>query len=421
MRFETLQQWLDWQLSLHPREIELGLERVAKVWSQMHQGAFPCPVITVAGTNGKGSSVAFLESILQAAGYRVGCYTSPHILRYNERIRIDGRELDDASICQSFERVDQAREDTALTFFEFGTLAALDCFSNASLDVVILEVGLGGRLDAVNILDADAVLITGVDLDHMDWLGDDLESIGREKAGVMRSSRPAVYAAPNPPVSVVEHAQSIGAMLYQAGESFGHKAGEQGWEWWSETRKRHSLPLPVMRGSFQLANAAGVLMVLESLQNMLPVDQRAIRAGLQDARLPGRFEIVQRDPLVIVDVAHNAQAARVLGVNLKDMFCPGESVAVLAMLGDKDATAVVTELMGQFEHWFLAPLDMPRGSGVEALAEHVARAGVDTLKMDYSPSVSQALGKAMARAGESGRVVVFGSFHTVAEALESLA
>jgi dihydrofolate synthase/folylpolyglutamate synthase len=421
MRFETLQQWLDWQLSLHPREIELGLERVAKVWSQMHQGAFPCPVITVAGTNGKGSSVAFLESILQAAGYRVGCYTSPHILRYNERIRIDGRELDDASICQSFERVDQAREDTALTFFEFGTLAALDCFSNASLDVVILEVGLGGRLDAVNILDADAVLITGVDLDHMDWLGDDLESIGREKAGVMRSSRPAVYAAPNPPVSVVEHAQSIGATLYRAGESFGHKAGEQGWEWWSETRKRHSLPLPGMRGSFQLANAAGVLMVLESLQNILPVDQRAIRVGLQDARLPGRFEIVQRDPLVIVDVAHNAQAARVLGVNLKDMFCPGESVAVLAMLGDKDATAVVTEVMGQFERWFLAPLDMPRGSGVEALAEHVARAGVDVSSMDFSPSVSQALGKAMERAGESGRVVVFGSFHTVAEALESLA
>ncbi|MET0081525.1 MAG: bifunctional tetrahydrofolate synthase/dihydrofolate synthase [Sedimenticola sp.] len=418
MRFKTLQQWLDWQEQLHPSEIELGLERVSQVWQSLHDAPFPVPVVTVAGTNGKGSSVALLDAIARAAGYRVGCYTSPHLIRYNERIRIDGEELSDERICQAFQSVDEAREGTPLTYFEFGTLAALEIFASADLDLVILEVGLGGRLDAVNIIDPDVALITTVDIDHAEWLGSDRESIGREKAGIMRPDRPVVSATPEPPGSVLEHAENIGATLHLAGRDFGYRNLEEGWTWWSGTRNRHSLPQPYLRGRFQLQNASAVLMVLELLADRLPVDQRAVRAGLQSVRVAGRFEILDRDPLVVLDVAHNREAATGLASNLQDLFCSGDSCAVFAMLADKDLQQVVEIMRPRIDHWFCAPLPGPRSLGVKELAAGLMEAGVEETAINRCDSLATAYREARSQAGPEGRVVVFGSFLTVGGVLE---
>jgi len=413
MRFDTLDAWLDWQSQLHPSEIKLGLERVAGVWARLHPDTFPCTVITVAGTNGKGSSVAFLEAILSAAGYRVGCYTSPHLIRYNERIRVDRQEVSDARICQAFQRVDDARGEVALTYFEFGTLAALEIFATSALDVVILEVGLGGRLDAVNIIDPDLALITTVDIDHVEWLGSSREAIGREKAGIMRPGIPVVYGGDDPPDAVRQEAARLGARLLVAGEDFDYRQTEQGWGWRSGERARHSLPQPYLRGRFQLQNAAAVLMALELLSDLLPVDQRAVRSGLQGVRLPGRFEVVAQAPAVILDVAHNAEAATALLANLKDMFCTGPTVAVFAMLGDKDVESVARILHPAIDHWYPAPLEGARSVPVETLGEGLKSAAVSADQITLSDSLSQALALAKAQAGPDGRVVVFGSFYTV--------
>lgn len=418
MRFNTLQQWLDWQAELHPSEIELGLERVSTVWSQLHSKKFPVPVISVAGTNGKGSCVAMLESIARAAGYRTGCYTSPHLVRYNERIRIDGEEATDQQICSAFQRVDDARQTLPLTYFEFGTLAALDIFASAGLDLVILEVGLGGRLDAVNIIDPDVALITTVDIDHADWLGDTREAIGREKAGIMRPGVPAVCATPNPPDSVRKHAETIGARLYVAGEAFGVHQEEQGWSWWSQQRQRHSLPQPYLRGRFQLQNAAAVLMVFQALNTLLPVDQRAVRAGLQDVRVPGRFQVLARDPLVILDVAHNVEAATALASNLQDMYSSGNTCAVFAMLADKDLHQVVSVMKSRIDHWFCAPLSGPRALGADELATGLSSEGVSETTVTPCSTLGEAYDRARDCAGDGGRVIVFGSFLTVGGVLQ---
>lgn len=413
MRFDTLDEWLDWQSGLHPSAIDLGLERVASVWRRLHPTPFPCPVISVAGTNGKGSCVAFAEAILSAAGYRVGSYTSPHLRRYNERIRVVREEVDDARICRAFERIDQARGATSLTYFEFGTLAALDIFAAAGLDAVVLEVGLGGRLDAVNIIDADVALITTVDLDHVEWLGATREEIGREKAGIMRPGAPVVFATGDPPRSVREQARRLGARLLVSGEAFGYRATEQGWEWRAGERVRRSLPIPQLRGAHQLDNAAAVLMVLESIGHRLPVDQQAVRTGLQDLRLRGRFEIVERSPLVILDVAHNVEAARSLRDNLRRMYSPGPTVAVFAMLGDKDLPGVARLLAPLIDHWYAAPLRGARSLSVARLLEGLSAAGVDPAQQSGCPYLAGALEAARTAAGEEGRVVAFGSFYTV--------
>ncbi|MGB5568249.1 MAG: Mur ligase family protein, partial [Sedimenticolaceae bacterium] len=278
MRFDSLAGWLDWQAGLNPRTIDLGLDRVRLVWQRLGSPTLDAAVITIAGTNGKGSSVAFAESILQAAGYRTGCYTSPHLLRYNERIRVDQEPVGDAAICAAFERIDQVRADLPLTYFEFGTLAALLIFAQAGLDAIVLEVGLGGRLDAVNLIDPDVALITGIGLDHQDWLGSDLESIGSEKAGIMRAGRPAVYSARTPPDSIRTRASAIGARLLVAGEDFKILRRAEGWDLLIGDTARHALPIPGMRGRVQIDNAGGVLVALECLSGQLPVDQRAVRA-----------------------------------------------------------------------------------------------------------------------------------------------
>ena len=413
MRFATLDEWLEWQLTLNPTEIRLGLDRVGAVWKKIHPAPITAQVITVSGTNGKGSSVAFLREILTASGYRVGCYTSPHLSRYNERILVDGQEAADGAICGAFEVIDQMRGEIPLTYFEFGTLVALLLFCKADLDVIILEVGLGGRLDAVNIIDADVALITTIDLDHMDWLGNTRETIGYEKAGIMRPGRPAIFAGENVPDSVLRHAREIGCPLFLAGRDFSFSSTEQSWEWQAGSSKRHSLPLPTLRGRFQLNNAAAVLMVLEQVKNRLPVDQQGVRSGLLSAKVPGRFELVGKEPVVILDVAHNPEAARALSANLGDMYCAGESVAVFSMLGDKDIDQVVATMSGVVDRWHICPLSTQRAAGIEELQTSLQRSGISPGKISVFPDCVAALAAARDCAGPQGRVVAFGSVYLV--------
>jgi len=411
MRFLTLDDWLRWQESLHPSEIELGLERVRLVVQRMGLVRPDFAVIIVAGTNGKGSSVAMLASILRAAGYTVGSYTSPHLLRYNERIQVDGEAVTDEALCASFARVDAARGDTSLTYFEFGTLAAIDILQRRGVEIAVLEVGLGGRLDAVNVLDADVALITPIDVDHVAWLGTDREAIGLEKAGILRPGRPAVCADPAPPASVLAHARTLGAPLVLAGRDYRYAVDDGHWCWQSASRRRHALPLPALRGNFQVANAAGVLAVLERLADRFPVDQRALREGLLSVQLPGRFHVLPGTPQRILDVAHNPHSAQALVENLAQAACNGRTHAVVGMLADKDIAATLDVLRGGVDHWYLADLALSRAAPASALNQ--ALRGQGTCYAD----VATAYAAAVAEAGEGDRVVVCGSFHTVAEAL----
>ncbi|MCB1725510.1 MAG: bifunctional tetrahydrofolate synthase/dihydrofolate synthase [Gammaproteobacteria bacterium] len=417
MRFASLTDWLDWQAGLSPKVIDLGLERAAEVWSRLNAPALAAPVITIAGTNGKGSSAAFAEAILGAAGYRCGCYTSPHLLHYNERIRIDGEAVSDRLICDAFARVDAARGDIRLTYFEFGTLAALLLFAESGLDAVVLEVGLGGRLDAVNIIDPDVALITGVALDHQDWLGQDTEAIGHEKAGIMRTDRPAVYAGSDMPHSIRRRAGAIGASLLVAGEDFHVDRGGQQWDLVGGSFTRRALPLPGMRGDMQLANAAGVLVVLGCLADRLPVDQAAVRRGLLEARVPGRFEVRPGRPTWILDVAHNPQAAATLADNLGGMYRAGQTIALCGMLADKDAAGVGAALAARFDRWCLVDLShQPRGMDAATLAARVGPA-VGDARVSACGRPEQAMAEISSSCSADDTVVVFGSFLTVAAAM----
>jgi len=439
MRFDSLDAWLRWQETLHPAEIELGLERVAAVWAALRpdiaREGFACPVITVAGTNGKGSSVAMLEAILAAAGYRVGVYTSPHLLRYNERVRVAGEEAGDEALCAAFERVDQARGATSLTYFEFGTLAALDIFAGAAPDALVLEVGMGGRLDAVNIVDPDVSLITAIGVDHVQWLGADRDAIAREKAGILRRGRPGIYSGRELPEGLVQAAEAAGAPLYVLGRDFSHRAQGGQWTWTAGERRRDALPLPALQGRHQLDNAAGVLMALACAGERLPLGQGAVRDGLLGARLPGRFQVLTGDapgePMRVLDVAHNAEAAAVLAAQLASLPPVRTTRAVVAMLADKDHAAVLAALADQVDHWYLADLQGARAASAAQLAEALssvferrgARVPVqrfDTVAAACAAALDDTRADARAAAGEPGeRIVVFGSFYTVAEALHS--
>jgi dihydrofolate synthase/folylpolyglutamate synthase len=418
-RFATLAEWLAWQETLHPVAIDLGLERIAAVARDLGLLAPACPVITVAGTNGKGSSVALLEAMLRAAGYRVGVYTSPHLLRYNERIRIDGVAVSDADLCAAFARVDAARGERSLTYFEFGTLAALLLFAAADLQAMVLEVGLGGRLDAVNILDADVALVTAIDIDHSAWLGDDRDSIGREKAGIFRAGRPAVCGDPDPPGSVPAAARALGADWHGRDGAFGYRVGERDWTWWGREREYAHLPLPALVGAHQLDNAAAVIQTLLCLEPRLPVARAALEQGLREVRLPGRFQRLPGPVERVLDVAHNPQGARVLAQTLGREAVAGRTRLVLGMLADKDVAAFVTPLAGLVDQWYLGGLDVPRGLDARALRERLPdelSAGRVTLAED----VPSAYRGAMAEARPGDRVVVCGSFHTVAGVLAIL-
>lgn len=420
MRFATLQEWLDWQESLHPSKIELGLERVADVWGQLGRERLNSIVITIAGTNGKGSSAAILESILLASGYSVGCYTSPHLLEYNERIRVDGRMASDQAICAAFERVDQARGEISLTYFEFGTLAALDIFAGARLDVVILEVGLGGRLDAVNIIDPDVSLITSIDIDHSDWLGDSRDQIALEKAGILRPGRPAVFGGTNPPQALLDRASELGVDLSVAGKDFTYTFTNDSWGWSGRCTGYARIPRPIHKGRFVLQNSAAVLMVLELMRERLAITVDSVTKGIQGMVIPGRFQVIQGAVTLILDVAHNPEAASELAANLRAMPVKGRILAVFSALADKDIAGVVGPLAGLIDRWYIGRIDAERAAGLEQLAGSITASGADPSSIYRNGSLSQAIAKAMADAETHDTLIVFGSFFTVAEMMKSL-
>ena len=420
----ALGDWLARIEQLHPKAIELGLERLRAVASRLSL-RLPCAVITVGGTNGKGSTCAMLESILLAAGYRVGLYTSPHLVRFNERARLDGAPVDDAALIEQFEAVDAARGDVALTYFEFTTLAVLRLFQQRAPDVAVLEVGLGGRLDAVNLVDADCAIVTSVDVDHADYLGDTRERIGWEKAHIFRPGRPAICSDPLPPASLVEHASSIGADLWLHGRDYDHAGDRQQWSYAGRAQRRSALAYPALRGANQLQNAAGVLAALEALRERLPVSQQAVRQGFATVELPGRFQVLPGQPAVILDVAHNPHAAAHLAVNLDAMGAFRQTFAVFGVMGDKDVDGVIAALVHRVDHWL--PVDLPGARAARAawIAERLRAAGVaregDRTSIECHASPSSALAAARGRAGANDRIVVFGSFLTVADILAARA
>jgi dihydrofolate synthase/folylpolyglutamate synthase len=415
----TLDDWLAHWTALHAQPIVLGLERVAAVASRMGLGR-PAPVcITVGGTNGKGSTVAFLDAILRAAGHSVGCYTSPHLLAYNERVRIDGVVVDDAELVAAFARIEAARGGVPLTYFEAGTLAALAVFEARAVDVAVLEVGLGGRLDAVNIVDADVSIVTTVDLDHQAFLGPDRESIGREKAGIFRTGRPAVVGDHDPPASLLRHAGEIGALLQRAGIDFriGPATG-QGLRVEHADGRAWELAQPALPGDFQERNAACAIVALHALRAVLPIAPAAIAHGVANARCAGRLQRIAVAPETFVDVAHNPQAARALAHWL-DGLPTVPTAAVFAALGDKDIDGIATALRASFAHWWVAGLagESPRGLDADATLRRLASAGIAA---QATASVAEALHAARASVGPGGRVLAFGSFLTVAAAMRAV-
>ncbi|MEO9383081.1 bifunctional tetrahydrofolate synthase/dihydrofolate synthase [Chromobacterium phragmitis] len=409
---KTLDDWLHWQESLHTAAIDMGLARVERVRDAM--GLKPaCPVIMVAGTNGKGSTCAMLSSMLRAAGYKVGAYTSPHILRYNERIAIDLKPASDERIISAFEAIDAARGDTTLTYFEFGTLAAVHCFAAEKVDAIILEVGLGGRLDAVNIFEPDVSVVVSVDLDHQAILGDNREDIGFEKAGIYRAGKPAICVDPEPPLRLLEHAAAIGADLRLYGRDFGFTRMDNQWSFRHGDHARHALPIPALRGGYQMVNACGALAALEALKDTLPVGIGAVKQGLVEVEWPGRFQVLPGRPAVVLDVGHNPHAVKAMAAALKQLPYAEKRYAVFSMLADKDMDAVIELARGEFDHWLVAGLDMPRGQSGESIAARLAAAGIDSVAA--YPAVADAWAAALSQAGDNDRIVVFGSFHTVAE------
>ncbi|MGA8881132.1 MAG: bifunctional tetrahydrofolate synthase/dihydrofolate synthase [Azonexus sp.] len=430
----NLEDWLLHLEGLHPKGqagIELGLERIRQVKAALGQVQH-CPVIIVGGTNGKGSTCAFLENIIARAGYKAGCYTSPHLLNYNERVRVNGRPAGDDALCAAFARVEAARRaagNVALTYFEFGTLAAWEVFAAAGVEAAILEVGLGGRLDAVNAYEPDVSIVTTIALDHTEWLGPDRESIGFEKAGIYRTGKPALCADPQPPQSLLDHAAAIGADLRLIGRDFGFERarGEANenrlqWRWWCRAGEKvikRSLAYPGLRGPTQLYNAAVALAALEALAGKLPVTMQAIRPGLIETELVGRFQVLPGKPAIVLDVGHNPQAIRVLADNLADMGFFDCTHAVVGMLNDKDIAGALMPLKGKVDFWHAATLTGVRGTNSETLAAIIERAQLGGEVFCHT-SPAAAMQVAKGRAAESDRIIVFGSFYTVAGALQAL-
>lgn len=412
----TLNEWLNWLEGLHASAIDMGLERVRQVWDAMQlKPAFP--VIMVAGTNGKGSVCAMLSTMYQRAGFKVGCYTSPHIHRYNERVAIDLQPVSDERIMQSFAAIDAARGDTSLTYFEFGTLGAMHSFIEEKVDVAIMEVGLGGRLDAVNIFEPDVSVVVSVDIDHAAILGDNREDIGYEKAGIYRAGKPAICADPQPPQRLLEHAAAIGADLKLVGRDYSYQRMENQWSFQMGTSRRHALPMPALRGGYQLGNAAAALAVLDCLHEHLPVGIGALKQGLVEVDWPGRFQVLPGRPLVVLDVGHNPHAVKAMVASLRQLPFAENRYAVFSMLADKDLSAVAELARGEFDGWFVAGLDMPRGQSGADIAARLQALGIG--KVQAFVDVASAWQAALSAAGENDRITVFGSFHTVAEVMEA--
>jgi dihydrofolate synthase / folylpolyglutamate synthase len=426
----SLEAWLIHLENLHPRGqagIELGLDRVRVVSNTLGQKPF-CPVITVAGTNGKGSTCAYLENMLLHAGYRVGCYTSPHLVLYNERIRLNGQNIDDAALCSAFERVELARVDsghTSLTYFEFGTLAAWEVFADADVEAIILEVGLGGRLDAVNLYEPDVAIVTRIGLDHTEWLGNTREAIAVEKAGIFRAGKPALCADPDPPASLVKQARETQSDFRLIGTDFGFTRDIENrlqWFYWhrqGEHTTRRNYAFPGLRGSVQLYNAAVALAALDCLDARLHVTMQARREGLILTDIPGRFQVIPGKPAIVLDVGHNPQATAVLADNLSNMGFFEHTFAVVGMLADKDAGAALLPLKGKIHHWFCATLDGQRGAPASRLAKLVESLDLGgTTSLHETPA--DAFAAAQKKASENDRIAAFGSFLTVADTLTAL-
>ena len=469
----SLEQWLSFIETLHPKPIAMGLERVAAVAARMN-ARLDCPVITVAGTNGKGSTCAVIDAIYRGAGYRTGLYTSPHLMRFNERVRIDGTDATDDALAGAFEAVETARSSPhpnplpasgdnkpalagevaaqanvslanvkpggsraaeakrapsareagegatiPLTYFEFSTLAALHLFAHARLDVLILEVGLGGRLDAVNIVDADVAIVTTVDIDHVEWLGSTREAIGREKAGIFRSAGIALCGDPDPPQSLIGHARSIGAALWRIGVDYRYEVQGTQWRYEGPGGARYGLPIPALRGAYQLRNAATALAAIDALRMRLPVAAGAVRDGLVRVVLPGRFQVLPGRPAIVLDVAHNPQAARMLADALSSMGYYARTFAVFGMLADKDIDAVVRALAPRIDRWYVAPLPGPRGASAERLVSALAGAGVDAQAIRRFDDIPNAFDAARSDVHDTDRIAAFGSFLTVAAVIEA--
>jgi dihydrofolate synthase/folylpolyglutamate synthase len=417
VRFATIAEWLAWQQVAHPVAIDPGLERAGEVWRRL---ALPRPrtVLTIGGTNGKGSVCAYLDAILGAAGYDVGLFTSPHLVAYNERIRTRGRDADDAAIVSAFARIDQARGDISLTFFEWSTLAAFVRFAEEQVDVAVLEVGMGGRLDAVNLADADVAAVVSVGLDHCEWLGSTIEEIGVEKSGIFRPGRPAIFGARAMPESVARAAAACGARLRRFRRDFDFVERADGWDYIGVGSRRRELPLPGLAGSAQLANAVTALAVLEGAEPAVLVPDEAVRAGLKRVRLAGRFQVIGRDPEWILDVAHNPDAAQALAASLAARPTRGRTIAVCGILGDKDIEGIISALAGRVDRWIAVGLSGARVLAADELARRIAIATGHAA--DVAGDVENGLRMAQTLSAPGDRVLVFGSFLTVGPALASL-
>ena len=414
---KTLEQWLAHSESLHPKTMDLSLERVQQVRDAMGL-KFAVPVITVAGTNGKGSTCSMIESIARAAGYRVGLYIKPHLVHFEERCRVNGAPVSADSLCEDFEVVERSRGEVALTTFEFSTLAIMQRLSREPLDLVILEVGLGGRYDAVNAIDADCSVITSIDLDHTEFLGPDRESIGREKAGILRTGRPGIVSDPMPPQSIIDTGLEVGADLWLNGRDFNHQGDRQQWSWSGRGRRYHALAYPALRGANQLLNASGAIAALESLRERLPITAQAVRLGLASVDLQGRFQIVPGQPAMVLDVAHNPQAVSALALNLDQMGFFPRTLAVFGAMRDKDLAGVMARIAPLIDHWHLTDLPLPRAATADELAAQLRTLQGDKASCSTHASPTDALAAALVGANPTDRIVVFGSFYTVGGVLK---
>ena len=418
MAYQSLNEWLSWQTTLHAREIELGLDRIQIVADRLGVLNSPFKVITVAGTNGKGSAVAMLSTILHHAGYKVGTYTSPHIIHYNERIRIGLRCANDDELCAAFARIDKAREDISLSFFEFATLAALDIFHQHKINVAILEVGLGGRLDATNIIDTDLAIVTSIGLDHTEYLGNNRESIGYEKAGIFRRDTPAICGDSHPPESIKDSAIRLGANLYQIHQDYSYQVAQSSWSFKVRDYDLQGLPLPNLSGAVQIQNAATVLMGLHCVRNQLPINYEAIETGLREVTLEGRFQRIVKHCEIILDVAHNRESAQTLADNLMALPKPNKTIAVFAVLNDKDVSGITELLHPHVDIWYVSVVHSMRGMTFELVQQAIKQQDTDANIRQF-PSVEHAYSQAQDDSHEGDRIIVFGSIFTVSEVLAS--
>lgn len=416
MRFNSLREWLDWQESLHPLAIDLGLERVALVYRALNPDGLKPPTITVAGTNGKGSCIAYLEAIYRQQGYRVGAYSSPHILSYNERIKIDGKPVADDLICDAFARIESVRGNISLSYFEFGTLAALDIFRRSGVDIQLLEVGLGGRLDAVNIVDPNIAIISSIGIDHVDWLGATREAIGREKAGIFRAHTPAIIGDCNPPLSLVENAQDKQAIPYRIDQDFSYKKQGTDWNWFAGDTVINHLPEPGLKGEHQYRNASSVILAVQLLAKILPVSDDSIREGLKNTQLLGRFQLINDKIPVLLDVGHNPEAVKTLVDYLSSQFPHKKIHAIFSMMKDKDIASVLEIMNPMVYDWFFAPLANPRAASETVMRGFFARSPVSRVSFGFK-DFKQAYNVAKNQAQNDDLLLVFGSFFLVSDCL----